>query len=111
MNNNINNLKAPKPQTREDLDAKISELVRGLNDRQTKQVEICPRPYRLRYARALVREIPPATAIRAKCEECVGWEDVHDRVGSCTVTICPLWKFRPYQTESDQEEVLEAEPV
>lgn len=34
-------------------------------------------------------------AIKTKCYECCGWEDVQERVESCTVKSCPLWSFRP----------------
>jgi hypothetical protein len=42
-------------------------------------------------------------AINAKCVECCGFEDVHDRVGNCTTKRCPLWLYRPYQDRMQSE--------
>lgn len=36
-------------------------------------------------------------AIKAKCQECCGFEDVMVRVGECGCLKCPLWPYRPYQ--------------
>lgn len=41
-------------------------------------------------------------AIRAKCYECVKYEDVQNNVGGCTATTCPLWNFRPMQKRKDK---------
>jgi hypothetical protein len=34
-------------------------------------------------------------AIQAKCLECCGFEDVPERIETCTVYSCPLWAYRP----------------
>lgn len=36
-------------------------------------------------------------AIKARCIQCAGFENVRDEVGNCTVYDCALWQFRPYQ--------------
>jgi hypothetical protein len=41
-----------------------------------------------------------AAAVRAKCQECVGYEDVTEQVRGCTDPACPLWPMRPYQASS-----------
>jgi hypothetical protein len=56
-----------------------------------------PSKYRTLYLRALAGQLSPRQAIKAKCQECCGWEDVSSRVGGCTVRTCPLWPLRPYQ--------------
>ena len=38
--------------------------------------------------------------IRAKCVSCVNYEDVFKRVWECTIEICPLWPYRPYQKKA-----------
>lgn len=42
-------------------------------------------------------ENTPTMAIKAKCIECCGFEDVSDRVRHCTTYSCPLHAYRPYQ--------------
>lgn len=40
-----------------------------------------------------------SNAIKAKCLECVGYEDVKENIGGCECFTCPLWSYRPYQTK------------
>jgi hypothetical protein len=40
-------------------------------------------------------------AIKAKCLECVAYEDVNETIGRCQVKLCPIWNFRPYQKEKN----------
>lgn len=65
-----------------------------------------PDSHRLRYIRALLGTLSPRQAIRAKCVECVGYEDVRSRVSGCTTSICPLWAFRPYQSDESPTDEL-----
>jgi hypothetical protein len=45
----------------------------------------------------------PRSAIKAKCAECCGFEEVYERVGNCTTRRCPLWMWRPYQDRAKSE--------
>ena len=61
--------------------------------------------------RAFEGTASPRGAIKAKCLECVGYEDVKETIGGCTCYGCPIWAYRPYQTkevgsESGAEETL-----
>lgn len=38
-----------------------------------------------------------AAAIKAKCQDCVGWEKAVENVSNCTSYSCPLWTVRPYR--------------
>jgi len=62
-----------------------------------KHLEKVPPMYRGLATRALKGRCGKAGAVKAKCQECVGYEDVSRRVGQCTVWRCPLWRFRPFQ--------------
>ena len=42
-------------------------------------------------------------AIAAQCCECVGW--IRKEVTLCTAKACPLYNYRPYQKESEPDEV------
>lgn len=42
-------------------------------------------------------------SMKAKCLECVGWEEPRERIRECKASACPLWAWRPYQkTELNQ---------
>jgi hypothetical protein len=55
-----------------------------------------PALYQSLTQRALEGSCSPRTAIKAKCLDCCG--HVRAEITSCTVVLCPLWWFRPYQT-------------
>ncbi len=61
-----------------------------------------PKKYAGTYRRALEGKAPKAGAIKAKCLECVGFEEAQERIRNCTVTRCPLWSYRPYQTKGEE---------
>jgi len=55
-----------------------------------------PISYRALQIKAANGKCSPRQAIKAKCQECVGFENVSDGVKNCTAKTCPLWRFRPY---------------
>lgn len=44
-----------------------------------------------------------AEAVKAKCIDCMGFENVANRVRECSAVTCPLYHFRPYQDKSEAE--------
>jgi len=62
-----------------------------------KHLETVPPKFRPLASRALRGVSGKAAAVKAKCQECVNYEEVRERVGNCTAWTCPLWRFRPYQ--------------
>lgn len=56
-----------------------------------------PPLFRGTFERAFLGKSSPRGAIKAKCQECVGYEETIDRVRNCRVLGCPLWTYRPYQ--------------
>jgi hypothetical protein len=38
-----------------------------------------------------------AGAVKAFCQECMGWSDYQAEIHNCTDLGCPLWRYRPYQ--------------
>lgn len=67
-----------------------------------------PKLFRPIYERAMTGKASPRDAIKAKCQECCGWEDVIERVGNCTIKRCPLWLYRPYQQDAGRAEAVSA---
>lgn len=57
--------------------------------------ETVPNLWRRAYKSALDGALSPRSAIKAKCYECVGYEDAIFRVTNCTTFTCPLWAYRP----------------
>lgn len=45
-----------------------------------------------------------SAAIKAMCQQCTCWERVE--VTKCTALACPLWAYRPYQSETETDESL-----
>lgn len=47
--------------------------------------------------KAYKKECSARMAIKAKCQECVGYEEMIKTIRDCTVWRCPLHRYRPYQ--------------
>jgi len=67
-----------------------------INERLTQM----PRQYRKTYQRAAAGSASPRMAIKAFCQECVGWQ--REEIKNCTGTACPLFLYRPYQSSSSK---------
>ena len=61
-----------------------------------------PKIYRANYDKAVSGNSLRA-AINAQCLECVQWQRVEVRL--CPSTPCPLWPYRPYQTNDDEQDI------
>lgn len=59
-----------------------------------------PKSMRSTYKRA-VEGRSRTMAIKAFCQECVGYERAVVR--DCPSVACPLWPYRPYQTSDDDD--------
>jgi len=61
-----------------------------------------PKSFRNTWAKAMSGRSRTA-AIKVMCGRCVGWE--RKEVRYCTAKeTCPLWPYRPYQNNYDEEE-------
>lgn len=76
---------------------RMARIKANLPERTFKMVSGAPPTYQGRLAKAVLGECSLTTAVRAKCEDCVGWEEVQKRVGGCKSYSCALWHWRPYQ--------------
>jgi hypothetical protein len=64
-----------------------------------RRVAAIPRQYRRLYERVVGKGGGTRSeAIKVMCLECVGWEKKEVRY--CTATACPLYRFRPYRSDS-----------
>lgn len=68
-------------------------------NRVNQALTTVPSRFQKLYARATQRQCSPKLAIKAKCLECCGYEEISSRIGGCTTFACPLWAYRPYQGE------------
>jgi hypothetical protein len=76
---------------------RFAQAKENLPPRAFAIVANAPALYQDRLVKACLGVASPKVAIRAQCEQCVGWEEVKTRVGQCNVRACALWHFRPYQ--------------
>lgn len=56
-----------------------------------------PKKYRSLVFKALAGKLSPRKAIKVKCYDCMGFEDVRKRIMACSVKTCPLYTHRPFQ--------------
>ncbi|MDC1174208.1 hypothetical protein OAT67_02360 [Bacteriovoracaceae bacterium] len=42
-------------------------------------------------------DVSPRKAIKAKCYDCVCFENVKEQISNCSITACPLYQYRPYK--------------
>lgn len=68
-----------------------------LSESQDDYIKHCKERFRDAYRRMFLSGGTPKNAIKLKCIDCVGQEDISARVKHCEIRICPLWRFRPYQ--------------
>lgn len=47
------------------------------------------------FSRVLGGQSTATEAIKAKCFDCVGFEDIEGSVYGCKAHTCPLWAWRP----------------
>lgn len=47
--------------------------------------------------------VSPRQAIKARCQQCVCFEDTVARIRDCNVKLCALWAYRPYQVSRAAE--------
>ena len=66
-----------------------------LNPEQQRIVGNVPPRFRGLIGKAVTGNASPRQAIRAKCYECMGFEDASKRVDTCSAVCCPLHKYRP----------------
>ncbi len=65
-------------------------------DRRSQFLQTVPDSARLTIARAFDKKCSPRAAIKAKCMDCCHFDRAE--VAACTVILCPLHEFRPFQT-------------
>jgi len=74
---------------------------KALNHPQVaKRLKQMPKLYRDIYRRAITGK-SLSSATKAQCLECTGW--VRKEVNLCTDEGCPLYPYRPYQEENEQD--------
>ena len=63
---------------------------------QQAAVDRAPANCRTLLSRVYSGNASPREAIKAKCQECLGYTDVADAIRNCTSRTCPLLAYRPY---------------
>lgn len=65
-------------------------------------LETIPKSFRGFVARAFFGS-SKVSAIKAKCLDCVGFEEARERIGNCASWRCPLHPHRPYQNRKEKD--------
>lgn len=75
-----------------------------MSDRCDKSAEYAKKVPELRrhlFVRTIDGSASPRQAIKAMCQQCVGYEDVQEAIRGCQSSRCPLWAYRPYRSEKE----------
>jgi len=94
----MDNQEKPKEKTIQFGAKRVRETM-VMTPRQETILKTIPIKFRTSAQRSFQGVLSKSAAIKAKCQECVGYEEVTERVGGCTTSICPLWRYRPYQSK------------
>lgn len=79
-----------------------SPLTERIQEARTRRIAQTSPMYQGVMRKALEGSASPRAAIRAMCLHCVG--DKRLDVTSCTAYACPLYAYRPYQTEDEGDD-------
>lgn len=93
-----------KPSIASVLAREVENFPQALKSTAAQIIERIPALYKHRYILGLAGRLTSGQSIKLKCAECVGFEEVKDRVGGCTTYRCPLWQMRPFQSEAEESD-------
>lgn len=82
-------------------EAKLATFGEKLTDLQRNYMRTVPKKFEFSQMEALSGEAGYAGAVKAKCQECCGFEDTEERIRSCKIYKCPLNQYRPYRGSPD----------
>ena len=77
--------------------ARFARLKTTVPDRIIGMIEGIPAKYRGLAIKVIAGEGTNASRVKFNCQQCVGWEEVKDRVGRCASRACAFWAVRPYR--------------
>ena len=72
-----------------------------LNKADHAWVMTLPKQYQRLQAEVIAGTVSRTKQIKAKCQDCCGFEDLKNNIGHCPITRCGLWSSRPYQVKDD----------
>jgi len=89
-------IQIPRFEVLERRDRALAELLTldgGLED----HIASIPEANKGQIIKSLLGKATPRESIKAKCLDCVGFENAKIEIGDCVTKTCPLWQHRPYQ--------------
>lgn len=105
QNEGLENIAVPLAEGGETVsrDAKApTEAFKKHLEAMSRRLKKVPRDCRKGFKDACEGKASPRQAIKAKCYECVGYENLKENIAGCTAYGCPLFAYRPYKEEGDQ---------
>jgi len=68
------------------------------NDKKIREyIQRAPAPIQKRLEKVLIGKAGRAAVLKMKCHECMAFENAVSRIRDCSIVICPLHPYRPYQ--------------
>lgn len=68
-----------------------------MTPKQMAAVDRVPASTKALLERVFNRDASPREAIKAKCQECMGYTDVANAIRNCSSQTCPLLAYRPFR--------------
>lgn len=75
----------------------IASLSEKIAAKRAGRIATAPESFRKLLTQSWAGKCSPRAAIKAFCGECQGFD--RSAITNCTAYACPLWMFRPYQTQ------------
>lgn len=74
---------------------RLSEQTEKTTEGVKNHLRFVPKKNQLAYLRAINGDCSARAAIKQKCYECAGFENIQENVYECNIRTCPIWSFRP----------------
>lgn len=73
------------------------EINEDMKQAQQDTINQAPKTKKNAMIKAYNKTASPRAAIKAKCLECVNFENPSETIGGCTAYRCGIYAYRPYQ--------------
>lgn len=77
---------------------RLNLMLGEVNEKQKRRVLDCGGSNTGTFLKAFTKRASALGAIKAKCLDCTNEQPIE--ITECPVTVCPLWKYRPYVSHS-----------
>lgn len=90
-------MKIAKERNRKEYQKEVDHFIETENKTSIARFKTIPERHQRTWLLSYYGKASKTQAIKAKCCECCGYENIATEVGDCIIRDCPLWCYRPYQ--------------